>query len=131
MSYEIPIDLDETPDDFHTVEPGNYVVQVKDVRVDEENPLITFVDFSIVNGDNPDEIGNRLFERFNFEYEGARISFKKFVKACGLAPSGKPQTSDLIDCTVSVSVTHRTYKDADGEQRTVANIKKYHIDGGE
>lgn len=128
----IDINLDETPDTMPIVSAGIRTFTVKDIKpdTDKAGDPMHVMECEIEEPDS-EENGWKMWDRFNFKYDIAKVNFKKFCKACGHGGSGSNvDTADLIGCTFKAAVKHKVLTDPDsGESREVANIGKYLFEG--
>ena len=127
MSPMIPINLDETPDKVQLVNPGTRVLKVVDVTANETAAGTVYNAILSVEEPGVEDNGRHVYDRFDFQYEKARIRFKQFVVACGHKGLGSGvDTSELIGANVRAVVAPRTYEDKDtGQTEEARNIKKY------
>lgn len=122
----IPINLEEIPDKMPSVEVGDRIFKVIDIeeKKDKEGRTVHMVSFEVDEPDAEDN-GRRIWERFNFYYEIARIKFKAFTRSCGHDGKGQPDTAELIGASCRGLVSSRTFKDTDGVAQETTQISKF------
>ena len=73
--------------------------------------------------------GRRLYDNFPIEFlqqngHPVNVKFGHFARSAGVTGEN-PDTEDFVNKSVRATVNHRSYKDSEGVQQTVANVKDY------
>lgn len=125
----INVDFNEVPDDFKTVEPGTYNLEISSIPeiqpTKDGSSQNLVVDFQVA--DEGEFKGRKMKEWFYLGNELGLIKAKKFLIACGVTPGPEGiNTEELMGKICKAVVAQRNYKDAiTGEDRTSTEIKAF------
>lgn len=125
----ISINLNEVPDKILPVSVGLRTLEVENISQDtnDKGEVVLSATFKVVDENNPDEVGRKVFDNFNLKYLPAQVKFKNLITAAGLDASGNGfDTEQLIGKTVIAEIAPNTWKDKDtGEIKENTKLKAY------
>ncbi len=125
MSPLLNVNFDEVPDEFLPIEPGKYVLEIRNTPKEEptKDGKSTKIVVEFVVVDSP-KYENRTVQDHISVKMLTRI--KRLCMSAGLKPGPEGiQTEELLGRRVTATIGTRTYKDESGEDRETARIIDY------